>query len=94
MSIEKTQLINDYVESFLLRHGFTSWGKVSLNCKFRLTNINLNNSNNYFKVSTEKEAKVIAKVFLINSFNEDIFKDYLFDETKPLYLVLDIKLPE
>ena len=95
MSTEnKIQLINDYVESFLFRHGFTPFGKISLNCKFWLTNVNLDNYSNYFEVSSEKEAKEIVKVFLTSSFNDDIFKDYVFDKNKPLYLALDVKLPE
>jgi hypothetical protein len=94
MTVEnKIQMINNYVDSFLFRHGFTSLGKVSLDCKFWLTNINPHNATNYFEVISEKEAKQVSKTFLVNSFKEDIFKDYLFDETKPLYLVLDIKLP-
>lgn len=93
MTIEnKIQSINDYVESFLFRHGFTSFGKVSLDCKFWLTNINLEGYSNYFGVSSEKEAKEIVKVFLTSSFNDNIFKEYIFDENKPLYLALDIKL--
>lgn len=90
----KIQAINDYVESFLFRHGFTPFGKVSLDCKFWLTNIKSDNYSNYFEVSQEKEAKEIVKVFLTSSFNDDIFKDYVIDENKPLYLALDVKLPE
>lgn len=94
MSTEnKIQSINDYVESFLFRHGFTQFGKVSLNCKFWLTNVKLDDYSNYFEVSSEKEAKEIVRVFLTSSFNENIFKDYIFDEDKSLYLALDIKLP-
>ncbi|WP_026976625.1 hypothetical protein [Flavobacterium tegetincola] len=89
---EKIEKVNKYVENFLFRKGFSLLGKVSLNCKFWITNIT-NESDNYFKVDSEKEAKEIVKVFLTNSYTEDVFKDFIFSESKPLYLALDIQLP-
>ena len=89
---DKIQAVNSYVESFLFRHGFTTFGKISLSCKFWLTNIS-SKADNYFIVTSENEAKEIVKVFLTNSYNEDVFKDFIFNESKPLYLALEVKLP-
>ncbi len=95
MSLEdKIQSVNNYVEKFLFRHGFTLYGTISLSCNFRLTNINTHNADNFFEVSSEEEAKEIAKAFLINSFNDELFNKNLFNKDKPIYLVLDVKLPE
>lgn len=93
MSTQATiQLINDYVQNYLLRCGFTAFGNVNVNSSFRLSNYN-DNFSNAFKVDSEIQAKHILKSFVALPFDEDIFNTSTFDETKDLYLLIDIQLP-
>jgi hypothetical protein len=86
------QLINDYVENYLQRFGFTAFGNVTVNCSFRLSNYN-DNFSNAFKVDSEIQAKQILESFIALPFIEDIFKTSTFDESKDLYLFIDIHFP-
>ena len=89
---EKIKDINDFVQDFLFRFGFTAVGKVNIRCSFKLTNIN-NNYSNLFVVDSEEEAIEILKEFITVPFNDDIFKSSNFDNTKTIYLIVDLELP-
>jgi hypothetical protein len=93
MSTQATvQEINNYVQSYLQRFGLTTFGTININCSFRLVNYN-DNFSNAFKVDSEIQAKQILKSFVALPFIEDIFKTSAFDESKDLYLLIDIQLP-
>ena len=89
----KIQEINQYVESYFQRFGLTTSDTINIKASFKLSNYNQDFSN-AFQVDSESQAKEILKEFITVPFIDDIFKSSMFDESKDLFLYVDLQLPK
>ena len=88
---QKILSVEIYIETYLRRFGYTSLETTNFNISCDLSNQN-DEADNVFKVDSEKEALVIAQKFVKEAAIEDIFKNSKFDETKQLFLWIQIQL--
>jgi hypothetical protein len=88
---DKVEKVKQYVKNHLQRGGLTSFGTFEAKVYFRLGNHN-QNFTNAFQVDSEEEAKEIVKEFTTSPV-DDIFKNPTFDESKDLFLYVEVHLP-
>lgn len=87
--MKKSSKVNQYIQDYLDNFGFVSVKGTNVPIRFLLSNTS-DNADNAFLVDSIEEATEIVKE-VTNSVNFE--REVNLDTDKPLYLLIDVRLP-